>query len=77
MPRRVKRRRTVRTDDGLPITQEEYYDYVFPDEGGAAPGLKLLEAAYKWKRMRAAVQQPEQEEEEEGQRASSQEPVRD
>lgn len=31
---------------------EEYYDYVFPEEAGAAPNLKLLEAAYRWKRQK-------------------------
>jgi len=39
-----------------PITQqvghEEYYDYLFPEEAGAAPNLKLLEAAYRWKKAR-------------------------
>lgn len=56
----------MRTEDGLPITTEEYFDYVFPGEGGAAPGLKLLEAAYRWKRQRTAAQQPENEDEEMG-----------
>jgi hypothetical protein len=31
---------------------EEYYDYVFPEEAGAAPNLKLLEAAMRWKRQK-------------------------
>ena len=31
---------------------EEYYDYIFPDETGAAPNLKILEAAYRWKRQK-------------------------
>lgn len=31
---------------------EEYFDYIFPDEAGAAPNLKILEAAYKWKRQK-------------------------
>ncbi|PNW73155.1 hypothetical protein CHLRE_14g621000v5 [Chlamydomonas reinhardtii] len=52
MPRRVKRKRPVTTEDGHEVGQEEYYDYIFPEEGAAAPGLKLLEAAYRWKRQR-------------------------
>jgi len=29
---------------------EEYIDYIFPDEVAMAPNLKILEAAYKWKK---------------------------
>lgn len=53
-PRRVKRRRAIVTEDGAPAGMEEYYDYIFPDEAGAQPHLKLLEAAYRWKKQRAA-----------------------
>lgn len=53
MPRRVKRKRPILLEDGSPAGgMEEYYDYVFPDEAAAAPGLKILEAAYRWKRAR-------------------------
>eukprot|EP00877_Chromochloris_zofingiensis_P007788 jgi/Chrzof1/3262/Cz12g18090.t1 len=52
LPKRIKRKRPITTEDGLEVGQEEYYDYVFPEEAGAAPSLKLLEAAYKWKRQR-------------------------
>lgn len=31
---------------------EEYWDYIFPEEAGAAPHLKLLELAYKHKRQK-------------------------
>jgi len=32
---------------------QEYYDYIFPGEGGAAvAGTKLLDAAAKWKRQK-------------------------
>ena len=54
MPKRVKRKRPVRTEDGLEVGQEEYYDYIFPEEAGAAPHLKLLELAYKHKRQKMA-----------------------
>ena len=52
MPRRVKRKRPIYTEDGTPAGREEYYDYIFPEEQGAAPNLKILEAAYKWKRQK-------------------------
>jgi len=52
MPHRVKRKRAVTTEDGTPAGMEEYYDYIFPDEDAAAPNLKILEAAYKWKRQK-------------------------
>ena len=52
MPRRVKRKRPIYTEDGTAAGQEEYYDYIFPEEQGAAPNLKILEAAYKWKRQK-------------------------
>ena len=29
---------------------QEYYDYIFPEEGDAAPALKILQAAERWKR---------------------------
>ena len=31
---------------------EEYTDYIFPDETGMAPNLKILEAAYRWKKQK-------------------------
>ena len=57
MPRRVKRKRQLYTEAGDKAGFEEYYDYVFPDEGGAAGGLKILEAAYRWKRKRAELEE--------------------
>ena len=54
MPKRVKRKRPIRTEDGMEVGQEEYYDYIFPEEAGAAPHLKLLELAYKHKRQKMA-----------------------
>ena len=49
---RANARMTIFADDGAPAGQEEYYDYIFPEEQGAAPNLKILEAAYKWKRQK-------------------------
>ena len=42
----------LRASRGAGVRQEEYYDYIFPEEQGAAPNLKILEAAYKWKRQK-------------------------
>ncbi len=103
LPKRVKRRRALISEDGTPAGMEEYYDYMcapfapsllcfcyafargacvfgrsfgqsmltraradcalisptwplsFPEEGGAAPSLKILEAAYRWKQAQAAA----------------------
>jgi crooked neck len=52
MPRRIKRKRAITNEAGLASGMEEYYDYVFPEEAGAAPNLKLLEAAMRWKRQK-------------------------
>lgn len=31
---------------------EEYWDWIFPEETGSAPHLKLLELAYKHKKQK-------------------------
>lgn len=54
-PRQVKRKRRVVTEGGVDAGMEEYLDYIFPDEAGAAPNLKLLEAAQRWKAAQAAA----------------------
>lgn len=38
--------------DGREAGMEEYFDYVFPEEEAGAPNLKLLEAAYRWKKQK-------------------------
>jgi crooked neck len=51
MPRRIKRKR-LRKDDVSGEGWEEYFDYCFPDEQGAAgTNLKILEMAAKWKQQ--------------------------
>ena len=45
-------KRPITTEDGLEVGMEEYFDYIFPDEAAAAPNLKLLEAAQRWKRQK-------------------------
>ncbi len=44
--------RPIITEDGAEAGMEEYFDYIFPDEAAAAPNLKLLEAAQRWKRQK-------------------------
>ncbi|XP_020685724.1 crooked neck-like protein 1 [Dendrobium catenatum] len=52
LPRKVKRKRAISLEDGAPAGYEEYIDYIFPDEVAMAPNLKILEAAYKWKKQK-------------------------
>ena len=46
MPKQVKRKRRVITEDGMDAGMEEYIDFIYPDEGAPAPNLKLLEVRY-------------------------------
>jgi hypothetical protein len=54
MPRRIKRKRAAGPGSEA---LEEYYDYVFPEEAGGAPNLKLLEAAMRWKRQKMGAEE--------------------
>uniref|UniRef100_A0A1I8EGT4 Pre-mRNA-splicing factor Syf1/CRNKL1-like C-terminal HAT-repeats domain-containing protein n=1 Tax=Wuchereria bancrofti TaxID=6293 RepID=A0A1I8EGT4_WUCBA len=49
MPKKVKRRRQIQTEDGVDAGWEEYFDYVFPDEQTSKGSMKLFEAARRWK----------------------------
>ena len=63
----MKRRRQITGDGGDLAGVEEYYDYIFPEDGGEQPNLKILEAARRWKEQqaaKAAQQQQEQQGEE-------------
>jgi crooked neck len=52
LPRRVKRKRMRKDDNGNDLGWEEYFDYQFPDDQGAASSnLKILEMAAKWKKQ--------------------------
>ncbi|PRQ28623.1 putative tetratricopeptide-like helical domain-containing protein [Rosa chinensis] len=48
LPKKLKKRRQTITDDG-PAGYEEYIDYLFPEES-ATTNLKILEAAYRWRK---------------------------
>ncbi|KAK9114221.1 hypothetical protein Syun_021018 [Stephania yunnanensis] len=50
LPKKLKKRKEVISEDG-PTGYEEYYDYIFPEET-TTPNLKILEAAYKWKKQK-------------------------
>ncbi|XP_046859384.1 crooked neck-like protein 1 [Xenia sp. Carnegie-2017] len=49
MPRKVKKRRKIETDDGSDAGWEEFYDYIFPDDEDNLPNFKLLQMARLWK----------------------------
>lgn len=49
MPKKVKKRRKIQTEDGTDAGWEEYYDYIFPSDEAAQPHLRFLEMAKKWK----------------------------
>ncbi|XP_006812602.1 crooked neck-like protein 1 [Saccoglossus kowalevskii] len=53
MPKKVKKRRKVQTEDGSDAGWEEYYDYIFPTDSANQPNLKLLAMAKKWKQGNA------------------------
>merc|ERR1711979_143716 len=55
LPRRVKKRRKIQTDDGSDQGWEEYFDYIFPEDEAAKPNLKLLAMAKMWKKQKEAV----------------------
>eukprot|EP00058_Branchiostoma_floridae_P021154 XP_002606644.1 hypothetical protein BRAFLDRAFT_57911 [Branchiostoma floridae] len=65
MPKRVKKRRKVQTEDGMDAGWEEYYDYIFPEDEANQPNLKLLAMAKRWK------EQKEREAENEGESESN------
>jgi len=50
MPRRVKKRRKIESEDGSDQGWEEYFDYIFPEDEAAKPNLKLLAMAKMWKK---------------------------
>ncbi|XP_057304326.1 crooked neck-like protein 1 [Hydractinia symbiolongicarpus] len=53
MPRKVKKRRKVQTEDMSDAGWEEYFDYIFPDDEDNQPNFKLLQMAKMWKQTTA------------------------
>jgi len=71
MPRRVKKRRKIETEDGSDQGWEEYFDYIFPEDEAAKPNLKLLAMAKMWKKQKDTVvdeEEPKDVEQEEDER---------
>ena len=52
MPRRIKKRRKIQSEDGTDQGWEEYFDYIFPEDEAAKPNLKLLAMAKMWKKQK-------------------------
>lgn len=65
MPRRVKKRRKIETEDGSDQGWEEYFDYIFPEDEAAKPNLKLLAMAKMWKKKKETTDDDPEEETEE------------
>merc|ERR1712051_898997 len=59
MPRRVKKRRKIQTEDGTDAGWEEYFDYIFPEDEAAKPNLKLLAMAKMWKKQKDTTAEDE------------------
>ena len=64
MPKRIKKRRKIESDDPeVDAGWEEYFDYIFPEDEGAKPNLKLLAMAKMWKKQKEEVKEEETQEE--------------
>merc|ERR1712226_1066876 len=51
VPKRVKKRRKIESEDpDIDGQCEEYFDYIFPEDEGAKPNLKLLAMAKMWRK---------------------------
>jgi crooked neck len=56
LPKRIKQRRKILTEDGNESAQwEEYMQLVFPDDEAVQPHLKLLAMAKRWKKGQEEV----------------------
>jgi len=56
MPKKLRKKREIKLEDGSSGGWEEYFDIVFPDDEKAASGLKFLQNALAWKTKLAAIQ---------------------
>lgn len=54
MPKRIKRKRPVQSEDGVNVGYEDYYEFSFPEDQQEKGSLKILEAARAWKKQKAA-----------------------
>ncbi|KAF3557130.1 hypothetical protein F2Q69_00016283 [Brassica cretica] len=53
LPKKLKKRKPITREDGS-TEYEEYIDYLYPEESQTT-NLKILEAAYKWKKQKLAA----------------------
>nr|CAG4646064.1 EOG090X01R1 [Macrothrix elegans] len=74
MPRRVKKRRRIQTQDGSDAGWEEYFDYIFPEDEASRPNLKLLAMAKAWKKAKEVGNEDENEDNATSSRSTEQEP---
>ncbi|XP_063625484.1 protein crooked neck [Cydia splendana] len=58
MPRRVKKRQKIVSDDGVEEGWEEVFDYIFPEDEMVRPNLKLLAAAKQWRKQKEVPETP-------------------
>jgi len=56
MPRRVKKRRKIQSEDGTDQGWEEFFEYIFPEDEADKPNLKLLAMAKMWKKNKDVTQ---------------------
>ncbi|CAH0393089.1 unnamed protein product [Bemisia tabaci] len=59
MPRRIKKRRKMVSEDGRDEGWEEIFDYIFPEDEATKPNLKLLASAKLWKKKQEEKQDTE------------------
>jgi crooked neck len=52
LPRKIKKKRQLKAEDGSDLGWEEYFDYIFPDEEDKQANLKILERARQWKKQK-------------------------
>jgi len=64
LPRKVKKRRKIQTEDLTDAGWEEYYDYIFPDDQDNQPNFKLLQMAKMWKQTEDSSSDSDSENEE-------------
>ncbi|WZZ04990.1 hypothetical protein YC2023_090911 [Brassica napus] len=57
LPKKLKKRKPITREDGS-TEYEEYIDYLYPEESQTT-NLKILEAAYKWKKQKLATSEEE------------------
>jgi crooked neck len=50
LPKRVKKRRRIQTQDGSDAGWEEFFDYIFPEDEASKHNLKLVAMAKAWKK---------------------------